>query len=192
MDNFGNIFQDMGSGSSPSDDSVFVLDEIPVRNNNNISGKRSRVREGYGADGSYNSVGTDGASDNSHLENMSDSALNDLVVEYKNQISSSSSNEGKNVLQSRINAIKSELNKRSGAGQENNSSSVSAQVKSSLSGASMTGWAAAGALSGFLGSMMVFNSSHPVRWGFIGAVAGAALSYSISNTGNSTKVIQPV
>lgn len=171
-----------GGGHCGESVSVFTGSNKKRAGNNN-SGNRAR---GEYAEAAGNE------SNNRHLENMSESALNNLIAGYKKEILATESNEDKNLLQLRILAIKTELNKRgiSDTMTENNPDSPLSQRKAfAVSSAVGISTLAFGVI-GFIGAVLS-DSKHPFKWGITAAGLGAAAAFFLYQD-NSFKVIKPV
>lgn len=134
---------------------------------------------------------------NRQLENMSASAMNNILSTYRKEIASSGlPEEERAVLKSRIRMIERELSGRGGskssfsASVMEDTSSMNAQEKKYQLGSSVGTSSLVFGILGFMGSALM-GSKHPFMWGIAGAGAGGTMAFFMSQD-KSFKLVNPI
>lgn len=132
---------------------------------------------------------------NRQLENMSASAINNILSTYRKEIVSSGiPEEERETLKSRIRLIERELSSRGkssfSASVMEDTSSVNAQEKKYQLGTGVGTSSLIFGIIGFMGSSLM-GSKHPFMWGIAGAAGGGVMAFFMSQD-KSFKLVNPI
>lgn len=169
-------------GNSASRDVTIDISRVDLnkmRSASNNSGNKTPAR-----DSNYNR----------QLENMSTSALDNILTTYRSEISFPEiPDEEKSALKSRISMIEGELSRRGKNVGVSDTESVSPlkthEKKNNISSGVAISSLALGVIA-FIGSTLT-GSKHPFKWGFAGAGLGAITAFFLSQD-SKLKLINPI
>lgn len=186
MDGFNHIISGMNNDCSPSQG----------YNSTGIESKGKTIdisRVDFNNMGGVGSSSKSRGNHNRQLLNMSTSALNNILMTYKNQLASpQATEEDRAILGPRVRMIEHELSTRGESVEKviADVSSPQAQEKKLNTGTNVGTGALVFGIFGFMGAALM-GSKRPFMWGFAGAGAGAVASFFLSQD-KSFKLINPI